>query len=106
MFALRVYPELGINTLDDWKKLFAEANNSILNEYGTTVSASEMIDWITNRSWKKRENCHLLYKSWDDFHQRNHSEFGPNNLLRSKIDGDRCIGHGEGTWDYFINEFS
>ena len=31
---------------------------------------------------------------------------GPNGLLRSRIDGEHCIGHGSGTWDFIVGEFS
>ena len=36
----------------------------------------------------------------------NYAEPGPNGLVRAKINGVHCIGHGEGTWDYITGEFS
>jgi hypothetical protein len=29
-----------------------------------------------------------------------------NGLMSYKIDGEFCVGHGEGTWDYVEREFS
>lgn len=106
-FHVRQYPNEGINTLDDWKKLFAEEGRVITDEYGDTVTAAEMIDKICNRGDPDYDfkTIPYGYKSWDGFHLDNQSEFGPNGLLRAKI-GDFCTGHGEGTWDYIDREFS
>ena len=78
-FSLRVYPDEGINTFDDWKPIFFAG--SIVDEYGNDVPAGQMIHKITNRSW-------------------------PKGLRRSKVDGWHCVGHGEGTWDYIQGDFS
>ena len=94
-FALNIYPEIEkIKDLDDWIELFE--NFSIEDEYGGKISSSEMVGIITERAWpKQRTNSKR-------FHQLNHSADGPNNLVRWKIDGQRCIGHGKGTWDLFL----
>lgn len=106
-FALHVYPREEINNLDDWRELFATRGVSIKDEYGDTISSLAMLDIITNRSWKgDKEKTPYGYVSWEQFHRDNHSLFGPNNLLRSKIDGVHCVGHGEGTWDLIIGDFS
>lgn len=66
-FALRVYPLIdnptdgtnpderlvpfgvnAINELDDWRPLFEKFE--IRDEYGRTITAAEMISWITERS--------------------------------------------------------
>ena len=66
-----------------------------------------MLAIITERSWKRKKfKADGWYSSQADFHEKNHSEDGPNGLLRHKIDGTHCIGHGEGTYDYTIGEFS
>lgn len=105
-FSLHVYPEDNINTLDDWKKLLAEKDAKIINEYGDLISYEDMIDEITNRNWNPRESKPYDYSSWEEFHRKNYSFDGPNNLLRHQILKGHCIGHGEGTWDYIIGEFS
>jgi len=36
----------------------------------------------------------------------NQAEPGPDGLARHKVNDGHCIGHGEGTWDLIIGEFS
>jgi hypothetical protein len=43
--------------------------------------------------------------SWDTFHRQNDSEPGPKGMLRHRI-GSFCVGHGSGTWDLCLGEFS
>lgn len=97
-FALRVYPKMGINTLEDWKRAWSGKN--IVNEYGEYFTEKEMLKIITERQWNGS-----AVRS-DAFMRQNHAVMGPNNLIRSEIDGIRCVGHGEGTWDYYAGEFS
>jgi hypothetical protein len=101
-FALHVTEE--ITSLDDWKKLFKQKNAVIKDEYGKILSQEEMLNEITNRSWKNPIPRTGDYSR--KFMQSNSAEFGGNNLIRAKIDGAHCIGHGEGTWDYITGEFS
>lgn len=95
-FALHVIPELGINNLDDWKAKWV--GKKIFDEYGDEVSHKAMISCITDRRWGC-ENTKFDYLS-------NHAVPGPNNLVRSRVDGRHCVGHGEGTWDLIPGEFS
>jgi hypothetical protein len=78
-FSLHVYPDEGINTLEDWKEYLKD--KVIKNEYGGIVTLDELLRCIT---------------------KRNH----PSGLSRHVIDSRFCIGHGEGTWDYLIGDFS
>lgn len=111
-FSLRVYPEKGIKNLNDWLDLWNEFEftwTKIKDEYGTVISKTDMIDTIVNRSFPEgvgRNFPPFGYTSWKQFYQANSAVPGPNNLMRHKIDGSHCIGHGEGTWDYIIGEFS
>lgn len=106
-FALHVYPDEGINDLPDWAGLWDD--KSVYNEYGDEVSEAEMLRIITERKhkseWSEKPKPHS-YASWEQFHRHNHSQEGPNGLVRSKIDGNHCIGHGDGTWDLIVGEFS
>lgn len=107
-FALHVYPDDGIKDLDDWIPLFLAKTNHIEDEYGREISHFMMLDLIRDRQaigrdWDKVPS---MYSSWEDFHEKNFSEQGPKGLVRSRIDKLRCIGHGEGTWDLMIGEFS
>ena len=102
-FSLRVYPEDGINTLEDWKHHLK--GNQIFNEYGENIDYCELIDVITmrgrNEKWEEKP---FGYDNWNDFHEQNGSQKGKNGLLQHKIDG-YCIGNGDGTYDYIIGEF-
>ena len=103
-FALQVYPDDNINTLEDWKPLFK--SGEIRDEYDRLITEEEMLKGITERKRDKWNKEAYGYTSWEDFHRQNNSERGLNNLLRHKVDGRFCIGNGEGTYDYMIGEFS
>lgn len=105
-FSLHVIPEDGINTLNDWYKEISK-DGIVKNEYDEIVTIDELRDIVQNRGRdEKWESKPAGYSSWQKFHSENYSEQGPNGLLRHKIDGSHCIGHGEGTWDFIIGEFS
>lgn len=81
-FALHVMPENNISTLDDWRNLWAAPEAFIRDEYGKKIFIADMELIITARLW--------------------HGKFP----RRRSIDGSHCIGHGNGTWDYVIGDFS
>ncbi len=98
VFHVHVYPDEGINTLEDWGKLIGKEGSYIEDEYGRTVDPHDMIDCIVDRTWNGN--------GWTEKSLReNGAELGPNGLARAKI-GRYCVGHGEGTWDYHIGDFS
>lgn len=99
-FSLHVDPDNGIASLDDWRRLWSEPGAAIEDEYGQSVSAEEMADIITDRGRSDP-------LGWDAaMLARNSAVEGPNNLARHRIDGRFCIGHGDGTWDLLVGEFS
>jgi len=102
-FSLHVVPELGINNLEDWIRMFIEPDRIIINEYHDIVPFDKMMGVITQRS-RPQPN------GWDaETMARNHAEPGPNGLVRHSLDLEReygCVGHGEGTYDYITGEFS
>jgi hypothetical protein len=102
-FSLHVIPEDEINDLPDWKKLWLTPGSFILDEYGRKFKSQEMKDIITNRAWtiKKPEIGGKLFD-----YKSNYAEPGPNGLVRHTVDKIHCIGHGNGTWDLIIGEFS
>ncbi len=109
-FSLHVIPDENINTLDDWRNLWGAPGAYIRNEYGEKLSISDMELIITarlggapfdDRYWENE-----YYTDEGDFHYKNKSQRGPNNLLRHQNDGRHCVGHGDGTWDYIAGEFS
>lgn len=105
-FALHVYPGGGPEDLEQWKATWSEG--MIEDEYGDKVSPEAMLQLITERRWKHCEEQRKfpMYRDEDHFHRSNHSERGPNGLSRHKLMPGLCIGHGEGTWDLMIGDFS
>lgn len=103
-FALHVIPELGVDTLDDWRNLWSAPGAIILDEFYRLVSISDLELIITVRQGKL-SRCAVGYASEEELHRVNHSEWGDNYLLRSRL-GRGCIGHGEGPWSYFTGDFS
>jgi len=99
-FALHVHPDEGINSLDDWQKEWLAADVVILDEYGSLITPDVMLTIITERSFPPRTG------DVGNFCEEFNAEPGPNGLYRAKIDGDHCIGHGEGTWDLVAGNFS
>ncbi len=103
-FSLHVFTEEedGPTNLEEWINMFSAIDTIIKNEYGDTISSTEMVSIICDRgsfvSPTKPKN--------DIWFKNNYAEPGPNGLTRSKIDGIHCIGHGTGTWDYITGEFS
>ena len=95
-FALRFIPELGLTTLEAWKDKLKDSR--IKDEYGRLVSLEELLSVITDRKGRPPEQGSNATRSLDMVP-------GPNNLLRHRVDGAHCVGHGEGTWDYIQGEF-
>lgn len=105
-FTLHVYWEEGIKDLPDWKALFENSGNRIEDEYGHLVGVKDMLSVITDRRYKDRESKPTGYLSWEDFYERNNAVPGPHDLIRHRIGGSFCLGHGDGTWDLVQGEFS
>lgn len=103
VFSLRVHFDKGINTLYDWLPVFLNNRNVITDEYGSNITADEMLQRIACRSmpqppvnWTERE--------WE----LNDAEPGPNNLVRARtrdINQNGGCWHGEGTWNYCNYDF-
>ena len=100
-FSLHVIPEEGINDLEDWKKLWNQEEAVIKNQYGTTFDPTILEREITERGTPGKTSH--TFSIWL---KKNSAEDGPNGLVRHRIDGIHCIGHGKGTWDLIIGEFS
>lgn len=100
-FSLRVYPEHGLNTLRDWAKVLSAAGvpQPVVDSEGRLWTAAELVDQIVNRSWSGGPPPQDMLDSDPDV------ILGPNGLVRNRIDGVRCVGHGAGTWDYIATDF-
>jgi len=93
--------------LADWVEAWSKPDAMIVDEYGSSVRPEEMLLVITARSHRRpwpEKAAHPF--GWEKFHIYNHSEEGPNGLVRAKIDGSHCVGHGDGTWDLIAGDFS
>ena len=95
-FSLHVMPEREINELTDWRKLWEIPGSVIRNEYDEVVSVDQMLDVITNRSWK---NNSYQTESWL---RKNYATQGPNGLWRHTYNATP----GDGTYDLVRGEFS
>ena len=86
-FALRVHPDEGINSLDDWIRRWEQPSAVIKDSYGKTVTPAEMLYVITNREGNTEASRKPMgYFNWEQFHRDNHSYRGPHNLLFSTLD--------------------
>jgi hypothetical protein len=100
-FSLHVIPEEGINDLEDWEKLWNQEGAVIEDEYGIRINKILMEKIITIR-----DSLPIQSRKSDRWFVKNSAVPGPNGLVRSRIDMIHCIGHGKGTWDLIIGEFS
>ena len=92
-FALHVIPEKGLDSLEKWLSFLS--GKKISDGYGNSLTRLQLDDIITERRYHKELTP-----------ETSTCEKGPNNLLRSRIDGLHCVGHGNGTWDLIVGEFS
>jgi hypothetical protein len=85
-----------------WKyieELVYEFNYTIRDEYGRIIDPSEFFTVVWDREGNPEK---LVDKQWL---KNNHAIPGPFGLARHRLD-DRCIGHGDGPFDYIIGDFS
>jgi len=103
-FSLHVYPnsydDPAIRTLADWVTLFNAEGSEIKDEYHRVVTPQEMVEIITKRRGLPRSN------ESQEWYTQNHASPGPHDLARHQLDGQFCVGHGDGTWDLLVGEFS
>lgn len=92
-----------IQSLDDWKTLFADNNNTIVDEYGRDVSVDDMLKIICERSAPDRPS------DWEVGRKLSgECEIGVNNLLRQKTNWFRCMSHAPNNLPYshMVGSFS
>lgn len=104
VFSLKIYPLDGIHNWDDWLKIFETRVVHIWDEYDRPVSVEDFITTVTDRSWGRNNIGNA--QDFKEYCHRNRCLPGPNGLMRHIIDGRHCTGHGGGTYDYMIGEFS
>ena len=94
-FLLRVYPDRGINSLEDWKEELASSEVEITNEYGDSVSLDALLKCITERIYDGPPPMGGGFVLRPGL-----------SVLFPVVDGERVVGHGEGTWALVNSEFS
>lgn len=122
-FALAVYPQNNIQTLDDWKALFYTKGNIIKDENGEIISPDVMYLIITERTkfgWREQDRdkheqeeleAHKeFYKNYcmgcfcpqtyDELLNNNHAIRGKNGLWAHKPDS--CTINTQGPYDYIL----
>lgn len=99
-FALHVIPDQEIDGWDSWREVIQADEGEIRDEYGNTVSLEGLTRIVTQRGMP---NGKEPTPAWLE---RNGAERGPNGLVRRRIGGSNCIGHGEGPWDLITGDFS
>jgi hypothetical protein len=94
-FALHVYPERGLNTLDDWLLLLNRPGSGVFDERHTLNRLSDVLMCIRDRWTEPIDRGEKFYRD-------QYAEPGPCGMLRHKVMPGHCVGHGEGTWDYMV----
>ena len=99
-FALHVYPDEGINTLEDWIRIWYIKKGHIRDNYGDTISRICMLQNIMGRGYESHN------RSTSEWYIQNQARRGPKGL--SQRVGIWVVGYGEneGTWDYCVGDFS
>lgn len=84
-FMLHIHPQVGVNNLGDWEKLWVLPGATIKDEYGETISIQDMMSTITTRS---------------------PGNWSPEGVQpkRCKLD-EYCVAHGDGSWDHMVGDF-
>lgn len=74
--------------------------------YQGEITVEDMLKIITDRARPQLSVGRRSKRLQAEWNKNNHAIDGPNGLRRAELEEDRVIGHGEGTWDYFVGEFS
>lgn len=77
---------------------------SIRSEYRDKVSPARMMEIILLRRGRSSSDRPAHWTP--EYLEANFAVPGPYGLLRHKIDNYHCIGHGMGTFDYLVGDFS
>ena len=100
-FALHIDPSKNLNSFTDWVAFLSSAEGVIKNEYRDEISLKQMLSIITNRRGYKKP-----FSKNAEWYNINNAEPAEYNLVRARIDGQFCVGHGDGTFDYMQGDFS
>ena len=97
-FMLHVKPEESILSFEDWKRRIEKDDSRIVNEYGDNINKRDFYRTVEER--------YYLGDYWNaKTLKENHAILGPKGLARLRI-GNNCIGHGKGTYDLVVGNFT
>ncbi len=102
-FLLVIYPDLNLNNLEDWKKVFTVKENTIVNEYGDIIPPKEMIKIITEREnplLKESKNEEEYEQKQLDAYNRLLHVLGENSIssYEEYMEKNRAIKGVNGLW--------
>ena len=100
-YGLHVRPEWSVHDYEGILSMIKEKTNDgwrIEDEYGDVLPLEVWQENVTKRRGRRE-----VLSNW---YQRNSASPGPFNLARHRVNGWHCIGHGEGTYDYIVGDFS
>ena len=69
-FGLCVYPAIGINSLDDWKKAWSSDGCKIYTEYGEEISEEELLSYIVDRQYGGEKDEAKILKHNNDLAEK------------------------------------
>lgn len=110
VFALKIYPELGINVYEDWVRVFRYGDilgdGVVLDEYDREVAPYKIEEKISQRqrSWHKDPDELIEDPEFIKYLNSNHAIIHPSGLLLCVKLGDSKFHNG--TYQYVEYEFS
>lgn len=102
-FMLRIHPEIGIVDLGSWSSWLVDGSRVILDEYYNKINFMYLYGIITDRRRILPPN--FVDERSSKWYSQNFAQPGPNGLVRNAL-GNGCVGHGDGTYDLFVGDFS
>lgn len=69
-FSLCIYPPIGINNLDDWKKIWSSDNCEIYTEYNEKISEEEVMSYIVDRQYPGEKDEAKILKHNNDMFEK------------------------------------
>lgn len=69
-FSLCIYPTIGINNLEDWKKVWSSGSCKIYTEYDEEISEEEIMSYIVDRQYPGEKDEAKILKHNNDMAEK------------------------------------
>lgn len=69
-FSLCIYPAIGINSLEDWKKVWSSGSCKIYTEYDEEISEEEIMSYIVDRQYSGEKDEAKILKHNNDMAEK------------------------------------